>query len=149
MPSSEKLSITFKFIKDFKEVVTIIVFFFGLSLAAYSHFAPASLVLKLECGLESHRLLAIKLDEQSSNLREKISSQEQERLLTDFLLLIVSQPAATDDLKLFKKNLVDHLKPKRDSIRKKVTDLEIAAAEINKEVTQAENKVTKRVCPNV
>lgn len=137
-----------KTIKDFKELIASLLFLTGVSFAAYSHFAPADRVAKLECALESQRVLAIELDKQNSNFRNRIAAQDNERLLTDLLILIMKERQDSPALKSFRDDLVEHIKPKIDEARSVINELEIEAASINAQVTNYQNKVTKKECPN-
>jgi hypothetical protein len=135
-------------IKNFKELIASLLFLAAVSLAAYSHFAPATRVDKLECALESQRILAIELDKQNSNFRNRIAAQDNERLLTDLLILIMKERDDSPALKSFSSDLIEHIKPKIEVTRSTINNLEIEAASINAQVTNYQNKVTKKECPN-
>lgn len=135
-------------IKNFKELIASLFFFSGILFAAYNHFAPADSVAKLECALESQRVLAIELDKQNSNFRNKIAAQDSERLLTDLLILIMKERDDSPALKSFRDDLIEHIRPKIEKARSAINSLEIEAARINSQVTNYQNKVTKKECPN-
>ncbi len=147
MSFSEWLSKSAAVLKDFKEIIAALILVGGVIFGGLKYFAPADVVAKLECGLESQKLLAIERDSEISNIRDKLAAQDRERLLTDLLLLIENESDDSDELKRFKRSLKQHIRPKIEEIRKNIIKLQIEAARINKEVISWENKVAKRICP--
>lgn len=147
MSLSEWLSKAAAILKSFKEIIAALILVGGVIYGGLQYFAPADVVEKLECGLESQKLLAIERDSEISNIRDKLAAQDRERLLTDLLLLIEIESGESDELKKFKRTLKKHIRPKIEEIRKEIVKLEIEAARINKEVISWENKVAKRICP--
>lgn len=140
------LSALSKAIKDFKEIIAAIIFLIGALIAGYSYFAPASVVKQLGCALDNQRFLTIAGDAQINNFRDKISAQESENMLTDFLLLLVVEDGDSEELRRFKKRLSTELKPKIALARAEITSLEVHAAAINENIRTLEQKISRREC---
>jgi hypothetical protein len=147
MSLSEWMSKSAGILKDFKEIIAAVILISGVIFGGLRYFASADSVIKLECGLESQKVLTIERDTEIGNIRDKLAAQDRAKLLTDFLLLIQNENSDSNDLTRFKQALKQHIRPKIDEIRKDIVALDIKAAEINKEVILWENKVAKRTCP--